>query len=382
MSVTADRGAATDEAGWGLAGLRDRLRRSENTWTYVPLLVAIFALSAYAASQSDLYLTERNIQVLLNSIAVLGLLTVGMTLLLVAGQLDLSVGANATLASIIGAKLISSGSSDGVAVVVMLLVPAAISGVVAVIVVLTRVQPFILTLGLLSVLQAISLIETGQRPVPIGSRLQGFDTADFLTIPLPFWIFVGALLVGAVILRFTRFGRAAYAVGSNEQAAYMSGVPVNLTKISLFVLSGFLCGLAGLLLLARLGAGDAASGQGLELDAIAAAIIGGCSLLGGRGSMLGSFLGVLLLGVIQNSLTLLDVSSFYQRMVLGGLLMFAVTATAVAEMRRGSAESIADYFRRVLGGRREGSAQEDVAAPGPDDRRAEGRGPGPPDADP
>lgn len=359
MSATVDKPAAIPQNGGSFAELRNRVRRSENTWTYIPLALAIVALSAYAASQTDLYFTERNMQVLMNSIAVLGLLTVGMTLLLIAGQLDLSVGANATLAAIIGAKLIEGGSGDGTAIVVMLLVAAAISGLVAVVVVVTRVQPFILTLGLLSVLQSISLIQTGQRPVPIGQRLQSFDTATFLSLPVPFWLFIGALVVGSLVLRFTRFGRSAYAVGSNEQAAFMSGVPVARTKILLFVLSGFLCGLGGLLLLARLGAGDAASGQGLELDAIAAAIIGGCSLLGGRGSMLGTFLGVLLLGVIQNSMTLLDVSSFYQRMVLGGLLIFAVTTTAIAERRRGSADSIGDYFRRLMRGRR--SARGDSA---------------------
>lgn len=352
MSTAVDKPVAARDDGGTLADLRTRLRRSENTWTYIPLVLAIIALSAYAASQTDLYFTERNMQVLLSSIAVLGLLTVGMTLLLIAGQLDLSVGANATLAAIIGAKLIEGGSGDGIAIVAMFLVAAAISGLVAVVVVVTRVQPFILTLGLLSVLQSVSLIQTGQRPVPIGQRLQSFDTATFLSLPLPFWLFIGALVVGSLILRFTSFGRAAYAVGSNEQAAFMAGVPVARTKILVFVFSGFLCGVAGLLLLARLGAGDAASGSGLELDAIAAAIIGGCSLLGGRGSMLGSFLGVLLLGVIQNSMTLLNVSSFYQRMVLGGLLIFAVTTTAIAERRRGSADSIGDYFRRLLRGRR------------------------------
>ena len=148
-------------------------------------------------------------------------------------------------------------------------------------------------------------------------------------------MFVIALLVGSLILHFSRLGRNAYAVGSNEEAAFLSGVPVGRVKIILFSLNGLLVGLAGLLLLSRLGAGDAASGQGLELDAIAAAVIGGASLLGGRGSMFGAFLGVMLLGVIANSLTLLDVSSFYQRLVLGGLLIFAVTTTAIAEKRRG-----------------------------------------------
>ena len=333
-------------------GLADRVRYSENLWTYIPLIAAIVGLSAYASANSELYLTADNIEVLLNSVAVLGLITVGMTLIMVAGQLDLSVGALATLASVVGAKLISTGTSTGVAVVLMLLLPMAISCVVGMVVVSTGVQPFILTLGLLSVLQSISLIETGQRPIPIGFKLSELDTTTFIGVPVGFWMFIGALVVGSLILHFTRLGRNAYAVGSNEEAAFLSGVPVGRVKIILFSLSGLLVGLAGLILLARLGAGDAASGQGLELDAIAAAVLGGASLLGGRGSMFGAFLGVLLLGVIANSLTLLDVSSFYQRLVLGALLIFAVTTTAIAEKRRGSAESVADVLRRLATGRR------------------------------
>jgi ribose transport system permease protein len=343
---------ARDNGVFSAHSLRDRVRYSENLRTYVPLLAAIVGLSIYASANSDLYLTSDNIKVLLNSVAVLGLITVGMTLIMVAGQLDLSVGAAATLASVVGAKLISNGSSTAFAIVIMLLVPMTIGWCVGMIVVSTRVQPFILTLGLLSVLQSISLIQTGQRPIPIGFKLSELDTASFMGIPVAFWMFIVALVVGSIILHFTALGRNAYAVGSNEEAAFLSGVPVGRVKVILFVLNGLLVGLGGLLLLSRLGAGDAASGQGLELDAIAAAVIGGASLLGGRGSMFGTFLGVMLLGVIANSLTLLDVSSFYQRLVLGSLLMFAVTATAIAERRRGSAESVADVFRRLTTGRR------------------------------
>ncbi len=354
MSVStpsAPSGARISEA-LSPRSLLDRVRYSENLWTYLPLIAAIVGLSVYAAANSDLYLTSANIEVLLNSVTVLGLITVGMTLIMVGGQLDLSVGALATLASVVGAKLISSGTSTGVAIVLMLLLPMAISCLVGTVVVTTGVQPFILTLGLLSVLQSVSLIQTGQRPIPIGFKLSEIDTTTFLGVPVAFWMFVVALLVGSVILHFTRLGRNAYAVGSNEEAAFLSGVPVGLVKVTLFSLSGLLVGLAGLLLLARLGAGDAASGQGLELDAIAAAVLGGASLLGGRGSMFGAFLGVMLLGVIANSLTLLDVSSFYQRLVLGALLIFAVTTTAIAEKRRGSADSIADVLRRMVTGRR------------------------------
>jgi ribose transport system permease protein len=354
MSVSTSSAPVTARATGVLSprGLRERVRYSENLWTYVPLLAAIVGLSIYASANSDLYLTSDNIEVLLNSVAVLGLITVGMTLIMVAGQLDLSVGALATLASVMGAKLISSGSSTAVAILIMLLLPMAISCLVGTVVVSTGVQPFIVTLGLLSVLQSISLIQTGQRPIPIGFTLSELDTTTFIGIPVAFWMFVVALALGSCILHFTRLGRNAYAVGSNEEAAFLSGVPVGRVKVILFSLSGLLVGLAGLLLLSRLGAGDAASGEGLELDAIAAAVLGGASLLGGRGSMFGAFLGVMLLGVIANSLTLLDVSSFYQRLVLGGLLIFAVTTTAIAEKRRGSAESVADVFRRLTTGRR------------------------------
>jgi ribose transport system permease protein len=357
MSVTTPTETSSDAPGAarlarpGLGGLRERARYSDRLRTWIPLLVAITGLSVYAAANSDLYLTSRNLQVLMDSVAVLGLITVGMTLLLAAGQLDLSVGAAATLASVIGAKLIVGGAADGVAILVMLAVPAAIGICVGLVVTYTGVQPFIVTLGLLSVLQSLSLIQTGQRPIAVGQRLASLGTATFLGIPVSFWMFVAALLAGAVILHLTRLGRNALAVGSNEEAAYLSGVPVARVKTAMFALSGVLVGAAGLLLLARLGAGDAASGSGLELDAIAAAVIGGASLLGGRGSMIGTFLGVLLLGVIANSLTLLDVSSFYQRLVLGLLLIFAVVSTAVAERRRGSVESVADVFRRLAGGR-------------------------------
>jgi ribose/xylose/arabinose/galactoside ABC-type transport system permease subunit len=309
-------------------------RDSDNARTYIPLLLAIAALCVYASSQSELFLTSRNIQVLLESVAVLGLLTVGTTLLLAAGQLDLSIGAGAALSAVVGAKLIAGGTSPAIAVLVMLALPVAIAAVVAVVVVLTSVQPFILTLGLLSVLQAVALLQTGQRPVSVGSNLQSLSTADVIGIPVSFWLFVLALLVGGVILRYARLGRAAYAVGSNEQAAFLAGIPVGRVKVALFALSGLTVGAAGLLLLANLGAGDASSGSGLELQAIAAAVIGGAALGGGRGSMFGSFLGVMLLGVVTNALTLLDVSSFQQQLVQGGLLMIAVLATAIAERLR------------------------------------------------
>ena len=316
----------------------DRVRRSENVRTYAPLLAAIIGLGGYASLRSSLFLTGDNLRVLLESVSVLGLITVGMTLLLVAGQLDLSVGASAALAAVIGARLIDAGHSNAIAVPAIIVFPVLVSLLVGLVVVRTGVQPFILTLGLLSLLQSVSLIQTGQRPVPVGDRLSELDTSTVVGIPLPFLFFVAALVAGGAILRFTALGRAAFAIGSNRDAAYLTGLRVGRVTVIVFALSGLLVGIAAVLLLSSIGAGDAGAGTGLELDAIAAAVIGGASLAGGRGSMFGSFLGVLLLGLIGNALTLLNVSSFYQQLVLGALLMLAVTTTAIAEKRRESGD--------------------------------------------
>lgn len=367
----------SDDEPPGRQTIRFRLARSDNVRTYIPLLIGIIAVGAYGATSSGNFLTGANIRVLLDSVAPLGLLTVGMTLLLTAGLLDLSVGAGAALAAILAAEIITHGGSDAVAVVVMMLAPVVIALLTGATIVATGVQPFILTLGLMSVLQAIGLVVSGQQPISVGFHLATIETDNAIgtAVPLSFMFFVGALVIGGIVLRYTRLGRNAYAVGSNERAAFLSGVAVGRVKVLLFCVSGFLVGLAGLLLLSSLGAGDPNSGTGLELQAIAAAVIGGASLLGGRGSMFGSFLGVMLLGVIQNALTLVNVSSFYQQLVLGALLMFAVTATAIAEKRRGSPETIGQILNRMFGGRRQDANLEGYRREQSDDgRRGDGQG--------
>ncbi len=334
-------------------GFGQRLRSSNQARTQVPLIVALVALGLFATSRSELFLTGPNIRVLLDSVAVLGLITVGTTILLIAGQLDLSVGASATLVSVFAAKVIMENYTEPAAVLVGIAIAVAISVVVGIVVITTRVQPFILTLGLLSVLQSIALLQTGQRPIPIGSAFRSLDTAELAGVPVSFWCFILALVLGFLILQYTSLGRNIFAIGSNREAAFLSGVRVGWVTVTAYAFSGILVGVAGIFLLAGLGAGDASSGKGLELQAIAAAVIGGATLVGGRGSMFGSFLGVMLLGLISNALTLLNVSSFYQLMALGGLLIFAVVSTAIAEGRR--EEGVKFKWRRVLLRNKEGT---------------------------
>jgi ribose/xylose/arabinose/galactoside ABC-type transport system permease subunit len=327
--------AGTPSKAWwsNLYGAPGR-RLPDSVVVTIPLVIAIVALGAYTASREEVFLTWDNFQAILVQVAALGVLSVGMTLLMVAGQLDLSVGAAATFIGVIAAKLVTGGASDLVTVLVCLAAGAASGVLIGAIVATTRVAPFILTLGALSVFSSLALIVADGQPIPTGEAFSDFALNKFLGFNLPVVLMLVLFVLGALLLRYTRLGRNAYATGSNEEAAFLAGVPTNRVKIWLFGLNGLLVGTAGIVLLARLGAGDPRSGEGLELQAIAAVVLGGATLSGGRGTMWGTFLGVFLLGEIQNSLNLLDVQAFYQNVVLGGILIVAVVIAAITERRR------------------------------------------------
>jgi ribose/xylose/arabinose/galactoside ABC-type transport system permease subunit len=327
---------------------RTALHLSDAHRSAIPLLLAIVVLGVVGTHGSSDFLTTRNLQNLLEQMAVLGVLAVGQTFLMVAGLLDLSVGSAATLVTVVLARLLVHGHNEYWSIVICLGLGLLIGVITGVTVAVTRVAPFILTLGGLSILASISLILSGQQPIPTGLVLSSLDVNTWLGIPLPGWCFAATLVLGAIILRYTRLGRNAYAIGSNEEASYLSGVSVGWVKIGLYALNGLAVGLAGILLVARLGAGDPTAGSGLELQAIAAVVLGGASLAGGRGTMIGTFLGVFLLEEISNALTLSGVRSFYQQMVLGGVLVIAVIATTVFERRRQSGLKLRDQLVRSV----------------------------------
>jgi ribose/xylose/arabinose/galactoside ABC-type transport system permease subunit len=297
----------------------------------LPLIVALIAVGAYTASQTDLFLTSQNFSTLVQQIAVLGVLATGTTLLLAAGMFDLSIGALAALLSVIGAKLAVNGSGE-LTILLACMGCALVAGVITgSIVALLRVGPFILTLGAASVYASLALVLAGGRPVPASDTFATLGLGDWFGLPSAGVVLAGILILAALLLRYTRLGRNAYAVGSSEDTAYLAGVPVARVKIALFAISSLLVGVGGVILLGRLGAGDPVGGAGLELQAIAAAVLGGASLGGGRGSILGTLLGVALLGTIANALTLLGVQAFWQQFAYGMVLIIAVVLTALRE---------------------------------------------------
>jgi ribose/xylose/arabinose/galactoside ABC-type transport system permease subunit len=304
--------------------------------TIVPLLLVIIVLSIYTNSRNPAFLSSGNIQNILAQSAALGILAVGQTLLVIG---DLSVGSLASLTGVMAAKEFGAGWSTAVVVAMSLLVGAIVGVLWGLIVTYLKVPSFILTLGGLSVFSSAALILSSNTPISV---LDGLSTLGFGTwfgLQTPGVVLVVVTVIGGVVLHLTRFGRNVYALGSSAEATYLAGVPTRRVTISMFVVNSMLTAVGGLLLMARLAAGDPRSGSGLELTVVAAIVLGGASLAGGRGSMIGSFLGVLVFGTVTASLTFLSVAGAYQSLVSGAILIFAVVATAAADLRAGRTQS-------------------------------------------
>lgn len=317
-----------------VAPARVRRRFPENTRVLLPLAIAIVAISLYTNHDNANFLTASNLENIGVQASVLAIVALGQTFLIAAGQLDLSVGSLASLSGVVAATMLDDGSPEPVVVLACLVLGAVIGLVWGLLVSFLRVPPFILTLGGLSILSSLALQRAADRPVPAAGRFSWLGTGDVIGIRWPIALALILLAASALVLGWSRFGRHVYAVGSSEEAAFLAGLPVRRTKIAVYVISSTLTALAGIVLLARLGAGDPRGGSGLELRAIAAVVLGGATLAGGRGTPLGTALGVLLLGVVATSLTFLDVDASYEGLVFGGVLAIAVTITAIGDLRR------------------------------------------------
>lgn len=315
-----------------ISGFSPSLR--EHFQVYIPLVGIIVVLSFVANASNTSFLTGVNIERMLVASSVLGILAVGQTLLLVGGQMDLSVGSMVSVFSVLVARLVQHGSGDLVAIAVCMGLGVLVGLVWGVLVSGLRVPPFILTLGGLALFSSVAATLADNTPIPISDKLAWLQTGDVLGQRTPVFVWLVCLIAGGVLLHFTRLGRNIFAVGANEEAAYLAGVPVTTTKLVIYVINGALTGLAGIVFAGRVGAGDPRGGAGLELIVIAAIVLGGASLAGGRGSILGSTLGVLVLGVVGSAMTFLNVPDTYNQFVFGLILIAAVSLTATVELRR------------------------------------------------
>ena len=301
-------------------------------------LIALAVMVVMLALLSQNFLTVANQRNILLQISVNLCLSIGMTLIILTGGIDLSVGAILALAGAVAAGLLKNGLVLKAFGVVLQFTPfgAMVAGIIVGLglglfngMVITRFKlpPFVATLGMLSIARGMTMLWTGGFPVTDLGPKFGFIGAGFwLGVPMAVWISAALVAVFYVVSRHTTLGRYIYAVGGSEKATAFSGINVDRIKLWVYALGGALAAVAGLIVTARLDAADPKAGLGYELDSIAAVVIGGTSLSGGRGSIPGTVIGCLIIGVLNNGLFLLDVSPFWQQVVKGFVILAAVAA--------------------------------------------------------
>lgn len=323
MSDISQNAAASSSRLLGSLSLRDA-----GTLIGLVAIVVIFGLLA-----PD-FLSQRNLLNILQQSSINACLALGMTLVIISGGIDLSVGPTAAIAAVVTATLLVAGVPIPLAILAGLGIGVLCGLVNGVLVAYAGLQPFIVTLGTLSTYRAIALIYTGGNPV-LGVP-QGFRTlfnGSVAGIPNSVIMVAIVALLAWILLKKTPLGEYLLAVGGNEEAAYVAGVPIAVTKITAYVISGALAALASMVLIGRLGAAEPILGNLWELDAIAAAAIGGASLMGGKGSVIGTLLGAIILGAMRNGLTLMNVQAFYQLLATGLIILVAMMIDRVTRGR-------------------------------------------------
>jgi ribose/xylose/arabinose/galactoside ABC-type transport system permease subunit len=290
------------------------------------LAIALCALMAALWLARPNFLNLANLVNLVRQISINGILATGVTYVLLTGGVDLSLGSVVALSGVVAAEFAHPGQHFVVVpLLVGVLTGAAAGAANGVMVTRGRVAPFIATLGMMTAARGLALLISGGRPVSnLSPSFNWIGAGSVAGVPVPILILAAVAALSWVFLRNMRMGRYIYAVGGNENAARASGVPVRRVKMAAYALCGSFAGLAGVVLASRITTGQPNAGVGYELDAIAAAVIGGTSLNGGTGAVAGSILGALLIGVINNGLDLLNVSSYYQQVVKGIIIVGAI----------------------------------------------------------
>jgi len=300
--------------------LASLLRRRESAIlaALVVLIVAIGAAEGNFLSGSNLYLVSRQI-------SFVAIVALGELFVILHGGIDLSVGSIMALAGMVAGYLMKLGVSPPAAVVLAIVAGLAMGAINGALVAYARIAPFIATLGMLSFASGVVLgLSKGWPITEIPASFAPLAQGSFLALPIPVWIMLVLAVIAHVVLTATAFGRRTYAIGSSEQAAFMSGVEVRRIKLALYMISAGCASLAGIVLVARFSSAQADTGKGWELDAIAATVIGGTSLSGGTGSVLGMLIGACIMGVIKNGLVIMKVSSYWQPAIIGVVIVLAV----------------------------------------------------------
>lgn len=316
--------------------MKSRLASRQIRDRSVLYLLGIIAFAVVLMSILDPnFLTVRNLANILNQQATLGIATIGVSIALITGCIDLTIGNLLASTAAIATIMLNADVPPGL-VVVLTCVAGAVAGTLnGLIVIKTRINTFIGTLGLMTVYQGIAFIIPGGQNIYLQGRFSEFGTIRIGgVLPLPVLYFLGLATIAYLAMRFTKFGRKLYTIGGNPEAAFLAGINLDLHKILAYTISGLTASFTSLIVISRIGQSTPAMGGSYPLEAIAGAVIGGVSLFGGKGGIPGMVLGVILFGLIRNSLNILRVPSFYQYVMLGSIIVIAVTLSNIGSNKR------------------------------------------------
>lgn len=290
-------------------------------------LIGLVILFIVIAILNDSFIDPSNLKNLARQVSINALIAFGMTFVILTGGIDLSVGSILALSSALMASMIASGTNPQMAIIYSAIIGTILGIINGIIVSYGKVAPFIATLATMTIYRGSTLVYTNGNPIsgltndPVFTAFgQGF----LLEVPVPAIVMIIAFLILFFVLNKTPLGRQTYAVGGNEKVSFISGIKIDKIKIFAYALTGCLCAIAGAILTARLNSAQPTAGMGYELDAIAAVVLGGTSLSGGKGKISGTLIGALIIGTLNNGLNILNVSSFYQQVVKGIVILLAV----------------------------------------------------------
>lgn len=306
----------------GIFNIGKKHRMIATEGTLIAILALLFIILSIA---SDSFLTVYNLANLVRQTAIIGIVAIGMTFVIIAAGIDLSVGSVVGFSGVLAAILMNKGVSILVAVIISIALGTLIGLINGIIIYDGKVPPFIATLGAMTVVRGVIMLISNARMIGgLPKAFTNFAQKDFLRIPSLFIVWLIIILLATFIMKKTHFGRNVYAIGSNEEAARLSGINIRKNMYSIYAICAFMSAVAGILMTSRLGNGIPTGGMGYELDAIATAVIGGASLSGAEGTIFGTVLGAIIMATLRNGGNLLGINSFILEIAIGALIVIAV----------------------------------------------------------
>lgn len=306
-----------------MSNFKTKIKENQNLGTILALII----LMVFVSILNPTFLQANNLMNLMRQLIINGFIALGMTFVILTGGIDLSVGSTLAVTSAIFAGLLQNGMNTILAILIALGLGLILGLINGFLITKGKLAPFIVTLATMTIFRGLTLVYTDGRPIA-GPKdnfaFQFLGKGQFFGVPFQVILFALAFLILWTILNKTALGRKIYAVGGNEKASFISGINIDKVKISVYVISSLMAVLSGLVLTSRLNSAQPTAGVAYEMDAIAAVVLGGTSMTGGSGSLTGTLIGILILGVLNNGLNLLGVSSFYQQIVKGIVILIAV----------------------------------------------------------